>query len=158
MRVIGFDPGAHLGWVALDVARPGARAAWIAAGVLRGEARVRLALELYIEHQPDAVIVEAVEAVYGRDRFGAGMASALLAAERLGGRLYQLAEDHGIPAHTITAAQWRKAITGNGRATDEAIKAAILLRCAGWPKRSNAHERDAAGVAIVGAEQVILGL
>jgi len=54
----------------------------------------------------------------------------------------------GVPVVPLCAADWRRDVCGNGSATDAVIKDAVTRLVRGWPKRSNAHHRDAAGVAL----------
>jgi Holliday junction resolvasome RuvABC endonuclease subunit len=50
-----------------------------------------------------------------------------------------------------TASEWRTAVCRRSNPTDAQVKEAITRLVAGWPSRSNAHHRDAAGVATAAA-------
>jgi Holliday junction resolvasome RuvABC endonuclease subunit len=50
----------------------------------------------------------------------------------------------------FTAREWRKALVGKPNPENNEITPVVLRLVNGWPKRSNNHERDAAGVAAFG--------
>ena len=91
------------------------------------------------------VAVESVEQVFTRARFGASMGTGLVRAARQTGIFVELARARGALVLEVPAARWRKGLTGRGNATDAQIKIALsgLLR----GERTNAHERDALGLA-----------
>ncbi len=161
MKALAFDPGAHCGWTAARQEKLGHLPEALGVGVLdRGVAegrddRVAEALELLMRFKPDVVFVETVNFVYAREGFGADMGGHLVRAARLGGRLYQLAEDHGFPVAEVAAERWRKCIVGNARAENSQIKQVVLVRYGNWPKVSNNHERDGGGLCLFGLEAVL---
>lgn len=161
MKALAFDPGKHAGWAVADLAAAGARGVAVACGILdRGIAdgrdeRVAEGIDLIARHCPDLVLVETVDFVVARERFGADMAGHLVRAARLGGRLFQAAIDHGFEAQEVSAEEWRRALTGTGQPENKAIAEVIRLRYANWPAKSNNHERDAAGLALYGADRAM---
>ena len=161
MRSIGFDPGKHAGWTALELPRAGARANLLGRGILsRGIAdgidhRVEEALELMLRFEIDLVGVEAVDFVVGRKGFGPNMAGHLMRAARLGARIYQVALDHGFAAENVTAELWRRWLVGSPQADNPAIAATMRVRIADGSSRSNNHERDGSGVALFVAERAL---
>lgn len=144
MNILGIDPGATIGFATLrgDL--------WIGDGTTRD-------VQALCEHianpdEPiDLVVVESVKQVYPRARFSSKMATALLLAERQVGEIVATARNAGLDVLEVSAAQWRSAIVGNKAATDAAIKAVVSKRVKDFPKRSNAHVRDAMGCALFGA-------
>lgn len=87
----------------------------------------------------------------------AELASQLATAKELGGGAVEIARFIGYRISLVTPEEWRKALCGDHHADDKMVGAAIPLAIAGWPKRSNPHERDAAGVALYAARRFIAG-
>lgn len=161
MKGMSFDPGAHCGWAAGEQHRPGERVEALGCGVLdRGisdgiDDRVAEAYDLIARFRPDVILVETVSFVFPREGFGPDMAGNLVRASRLGGRIYQLSEDHGYPTAEVSAEQWRKAIVGKASPENNEITPVIMARYLNWPKRSNNHERDAGGLLAFGLDAVL---
>jgi hypothetical protein len=74
-----------------------------------------------------------------------------------------IAEAFGLAVVEIPAGVWRQRLCGRGEgggkrwgstATDAVVKRAIETYVIGWPKVSNAHARDAAGVGVVAFEEM----
>jgi Holliday junction resolvasome RuvABC endonuclease subunit len=76
------------------------------------------------------------------------VAGALMGTTYQAGRLASIAEDRGLASVEMTAADWRREVCGKGAAKDGQVAEAVGRLVSGWPKRSNAHVRDAAGVAL----------
>lgn len=153
MRVLGFDPGAaHTGWVLIEVSGRDER--WIDGGAV---AQIWTVMPKGA-HLRDADIwaVESVAAVAPRDGFGPRMAKYLIDAAKVCGEILAEARVYGRPVVEVTAATWRKAIVGSGRATDAQVAQALALRFGGSMPRSNAHARDAAGCALYAARHAEL--
>ncbi|MGE0711879.1 MAG: crossover junction endodeoxyribonuclease RuvC [Planctomycetota bacterium] len=143
-RVLGIDPGSRVtGWGVVEVAPGSARA--VAWGTLRldPEAPIEVRLEaihrgvaaVLGEHDPGAVAVE--EAFVGRNvrsaiRLAEARAVCLLAARFAG---------HGV--HEVPPALVKKALTGHGQATKEAVRVAVM-RSLGWAEETRAPAYDAA--------------
>lgn len=161
MKALSFDPGAHCGWTAAHADKLGQLPEALGIGILDRthtsgrDARVAEALDLLLRFQPDVVFVETVHFVVPRPGMGSDMAGHLSSAARLGGRLYQLAYDHGFAVAEVTAERWRKIIAGSAQAENARIKGAVLLRYGNWPTTSNNHERDAGGLCAFGLEAAI---
>lgn len=64
------------------------------------------------------------------------------------GILSGMARGRNLEVTPLCAADWRREVVGRGNAEDAAVKDAVTRIVRGWPKRSNAHQRDAAGVAL----------
>jgi Holliday junction resolvasome RuvABC endonuclease subunit len=162
VKALAFDPGAHCGWTAAQQLVPGQRPEALGVGILDrklpsgSDARVAEALELMARFQPDVIFVETVLFVVPRAGLGADMAGHLSSSARLGGRIYQAAEDHGYPVAEVTAERWRKCIVGNARAENADIKRVVLVRYSNWPGRTNNHERDAGGLCAFGLEAALM--
>ncbi len=158
MKVLGCDPGKHLGWAVLDLS--GTRPRYIDGGVyehpfvgladggLGVAAGLWLALYGLASERAELVAVESVQAMYGRARFGIAMANAIQDATRVEERLLAAARAQGIPTATCTAAEARRGIAGAYRAKDATVKEAVLRLIDGLPKRTSAHMRDAAVAAM----------
>ena len=57
----------------------------------------------------------------------------------------------GVPVAMMTAAAWRLALCRTNHPSDATVKRAVSVFVDGLPKRTNCHERDAMGLAIVAA-------
>lgn len=150
MVLLGIDPGAPAkptptnrtpvalhGWCLLDV-QPGERPRWVDAGHDR-EDTVRCHLRT---RGVSCVAVECPARVHTAE---AGMS--LLATAFEAGRFHGCALEMGLVSAVLTAEHWRQRVTGLRSPTDAQVKTA-LARLLTLPARSNAHERDAAGVAL----------
>lgn len=149
MIVIGFDPGATTGWAAIRIV--GQRGIYLDGGTVRGPEGLE-GLELPWAH---FVVYEHVSKIYRRDDFGTGMATALGEASYLAGMIRGIMRGRGIPSAPCSAAEWRKALVGKARASDAEIKATLMPRIAAAPARTNAHVRDAIGVALYGGLRLL---
>jgi hypothetical protein len=84
--------------------------------------------------------------------------TALMNASYVAGGIVRLGKHLGLRVVELAPQQWRTAI-GASRSTkgtdqDAMVRDAIQTLIAGWPKRSNNHVRDAAGVALAAWWQV----
>lgn len=161
MKGMSFDTGKHCAWTAGRLDMPGARVELLGCGELdRGfdqgrDDRVAEALDLLVRFEPDIVFVETVFDVFEREGLTANMAGHLVRAARLGGRIYQLAEDHGFRAEEIAAETWRLRIVGKRSPENREITPVVKLRFLNWPKSSNNHERDAGGLLAYGLDKAL---
>lgn len=152
MIVLGIDPGATIGLALLEVPAVG-RPKWLWHGDTR---RVQRAIasamddaiaSLGVRVPVDAIAVEEVRGyVYEKQR-----GAELFKTSQREGRLIEQAESCGFDPIMVSRADWRKALCGNGSADDAKVKRALTMQVVNMPTRTNAHVRDAAGVAIVGA-------
>jgi len=147
--VLGIDPGPEQsGWM-LVRATGGGAAHYVEAGVV--PSRGRDFARLLSRFQLAAVAVE-------RPRWHAreaspvamrAMAQQLVETMYVAARFIERVRACTPPVHCLElpAAVWRKGLLGNGQSNDAAIKRALapILKL---PKRTNAHERDAGGVAL----------
>jgi len=141
--VLGIDPGpsAH-GWALLRVLDL-QTAEWLALGVDKPDWYDALTLASFAV-RPELVAIERPA--------GGGYSPAtvppLLETAYQAGILAGRALAAGLDVSPLCAADWRREVVGRGNAEDAAIKDAVLRLVTGWPKKSNAHHRDAAGVAL----------
>jgi crossover junction endodeoxyribonuclease RuvC len=149
MVVLGIDPGlANTGFGV--VLRRSGRLAALDGGVIETRAGVpaerRLSLlyqrvyDLLIEHEPDAI---ALEALY----FGQNVATAF-AVGQARGAVMVAAGEHGVPCADYTPQQVKGAVCGSGRAQKEQVQRMVqsLLRLPDPPRPD--HAADALAVAI----------
>jgi Holliday junction resolvasome RuvABC endonuclease subunit len=142
VKVLGIDPGPTTsGWALLawDVS---GRPAYVASGELTsrgGDARALLE-----KWEPEAVAVEKCSGV-----FRGAAAIPLLDTNWVGGMFTGLAIAHGWGVEEIKSAEWRLALTGKRGATDGEVERVLRGHVEGMPapRQTNAHERDALGVA-----------
>jgi|SRR5690606_5922310 len=149
MIVLGIDPGATVGLALIEVPAVG-RPKWIWHDAIREE-ELSLPELQWDEDAPGVIAIEQVEG-YAYDHV---RSKALIQTARLEGRLIEQARAMGYDPGMVSRSQWRKALCGNGSADDAEVKRALELQTVGMPKRTNAHARDAAGVAIVGARMAM---
>ena len=142
MIVLGIDPGPEThGWALLDMSGP--RPKWIDASKSTSDG-MRIVIP---QTAPDLVAVEVPSRVlpFGKPVAQRARGAQLAATSLQAGRILGACDGLGYEAVQIDAATWRKVL---GARTDATIKTAIARLVEGCPKRSNVHERDAAGVAI----------
>jgi hypothetical protein len=150
-RVLAFDPGVHVGAVVLDVDRRTGRASLVTAPeTLTPETCAARLVVLHELHRPDLVGIERAWIVHGHERMGSSYAQGLARENWVGGELAGTAASLGLPVAACDAATWRGALAGSRSATDRLVEQMVRLRCPSWPapRKSNPHERDAAGVAL----------
>lgn len=149
-RVLGIDPGSRVtGWGVVE--RRQGQLCLVAHGTLRlGEGPVseRLAQihqaigSLVCEHEPGAFAIE--EAFLGRNvrsmmRLAEARAVSILAAEL-----------NSVQIHEVPPSLVKKSVTGHGRASKEAVRAAVM-QLLGW-------EQDAAPPAFDASDALAIGL
>lgn len=151
MIVLGVDPGspakptpaaphpepARHGWALVEIL-PDQRPRWVDAGHSTEDAvrcRMRVA---GVSH----VAVECPARVHTAE---AGMS--LLATAFEAGRFHGCALEMGLVSAVLTAEDWRMCVAGSRSPSDAVVKVAIGHLVA-LPRQTNAHERDAAGVAL----------
>ncbi len=139
--VVGFDVGATLG-VAVLVEQWGGFS-YSFAGSMRYGA-IEWARCVALKLSPSLVAIETPSGYIHEHARG----KALLAAARQAGELVGALRADGHTVVECSAVEWRKALCGRGTATDARVKQMVRTRVSNWPARSNAHERDAAGVAM----------
>lgn len=149
MHILAIDPGcaakptlknprpgcALHGWCIVSIL-PGLRPEWLDSGhdeadVIHGRMAARP--EVVVVEQPSRVHTEAANMPLLQTAFAAG-------------QFYGQALERGLAA-TLTAETWRATVTGLRSPSDAQVKAA-LGRMLDLPARSNAHERDACGLAV----------
>lgn len=157
MRILGVD--APQGYALLDVPVIG-QPRVLVIGCLDGADRADELVDVVRRLRPERVAIERPIKAYvgGRgdgegDAAGARRATveSLIAVAHEAGAMWQACRALGVRVVECDAATSRRA-TGAGR-DDAAVRSWVTRIVAGWPERSNAHERDAAVAAIWGARQ-----
>jgi Holliday junction resolvasome RuvABC endonuclease subunit len=93
------------------------------------------------------VAVEKTQGVaYGAK--GAGIVPHLISCARADAMICENARHLGVLVVELTAVEWRKQVCGRPNAKDSQVKTAIAQLVRNWPRVSNPHHRDAAGVAL----------
>lgn len=150
MNILAIDPGcaakptlknprpgcALHGWCIVRIL-PGLRPEWMVCG----HTEATLVLRAMDAH-PDAVVVEQPGRVHTESANMPLLLTAFAAGEFVG-----RASERGLAVSTLTAEVWRATVTGLRAPSDAQVKAA-LGRMLDLPARSNAHERDACGLAL----------
>ena len=147
MRVLGIDPGsAHVGVAVLEF--DGERPIWTEAQTIKpGEATWHWARGKLV-----GIDLVAIE----RPRQGFRPAGGhIIDTSWVGGRVEAFAEVAGIERMILTSYAWRRRLCGNSNAKDHMVKEG-LGEFLDVP-RSNAHTRDAAGVALVAGWEMFCG-
>lgn len=159
LRVTGLDPGS----TATAFARLSVVLVEGALGIAFGECGDIPNEELARWVARDTSDILGIERPEGRvySSKGAGIVPHLLQAANAAGiarGAAEVANETRVAVSVLEcpAVRWRKDVVGKGSATNAEVKAAVLRLVGGWPKRSDNHERDAAGVAIHAAR--VLGL
>lgn len=174
MRVMGIDPSSE-GNTAFCILDTTPRVAMVSLGILTYGGECEELSALIRERRVEALAIEKATTVYGdaddrpedkRRAARMGITAALLAENLLAGMLCREAElrlaDPSCSLKQVALITWpewkkrlgikvprRSKIPGAKRVTKNAVVARVIrMRVAGWPARSNDHERDAAGVAL----------
>lgn len=157
--ILGFDPGSHQSGYALIDVRGGIgmpiTATFIGGGVVVStETPVR---ELLASMNPNVVAVEWVQGIsYGAK--GGGVVPHLIASAAVAGGIEWVALGRGIRTVRLPARDWRRTLFALPHASDKDIAHRLPgLFAAGWPKKSNVHQRDAAGCALACAWSLMAG-
>jgi len=150
MIVLGVDPGAPAkptpgnrapvalhGWCLLDV-QPGERPVWVDAG----HDTTDFVLSRMRDTAPGAVVIERPSRAHTVE-----VNMPLLATAFAAGEFYGRALEQGRTAAVLTAEDWRVCVAGSRSPSDAVVKVAVG-RLVALPRQTNAHERDAAGVAL----------
>jgi len=158
MLVIGVD--APQGWCCLDVVA--GKGTLLGLGNL-DEGEEALELTKYIaRHRPALVVIERPSRVY---YFGKGnsapiqarssIAAGLIATAEVAGELRHACRIAGVKTKMVDADEVRKAWSlnnGTEAQRNDSVARVVGMLIAGWPKRTNTHERDAALAALWGSQ------
>jgi Holliday junction resolvasome RuvABC endonuclease subunit len=168
MIVLSFDPGRAIGHACIDFLAsrgcPGGRPRIIAletietAAAIHGTSPFSRALDIlsaYEPHRAECIVAIETNDTYVTRERNVNPAPFINAA-RIGGELAGYARALGLRVVEVSAHEWRRAIVGKRTASDAEVKAAIG-RIVDLPKQSNAHERDACGVALYAERFIRLG-
>ncbi len=137
--VLGIDPGpTRCGWA--FASREGGRFIYRGGGLV---ASTVAALDALLAAHPSGLV--GLEVVEGY-AFAQARSSALVATSAVAGILEGLAK--GRQLVKLSAASWRRIVLGLRSPTDAQIKEVVGRLVDGLPTRTNAHVRDALGVAI----------
>lgn len=147
MRVLGIDPGsAHVGVAVLefDLQQP----VWIESQKLAPD-------DVTWEWaRPQLVGIDLVAIELPRQGFRAA-GGHIISTSWVGGRVEMAAEVAGVERMRLTSYEWRRRLCGNSNAKDHMVKEALQEFMT--VPRSNAHTRDAAGVALVAGWEMFFG-
>jgi Holliday junction resolvasome RuvABC endonuclease subunit len=158
IRVIGVD--IPRGWSVVDV-EPNGQSTGVAFGELDEGREVEHFAEIVEKYQPAKVAIETPLEPYVHGRGSTGnegqrrsVIVSLISCAILAGRIIDRAWTVARLAAIVTdASKVRKALGIGGRTQtdrDRLVKAYVMTHVRGWPKQSNADERDACAVAIYG--------
>ena len=164
IRVVGID--IPRGWAVIDVV-PNGQSLGVAFGELDEGREVDHFADLACSHRVALAAIETPLEPYVHGRGSKGnegvrrsVIVSLMQCARLAGRMEQKSLELGIRSPICTRAPIvvdadtvRKALGIRGRTRtekDQAVKQYVMMHVRGWPKLSNADERDAACVAIYG--------
>ena len=150
--VIGFDPGATIGACRIDIGGSAARgftAGWIDSSSVRISPNDRF----FVHHMKALIIgcdVVAIEEVSGFPHGKANFVRSkhLTEAAKVGQAIATIAQMLGKPVHQMTAARVRSMLCGRNNPSDPEVKSAVHRLIRNVPGHTNAHERDAALVAV----------
>lgn len=161
-RAVGLDPGpSTTGYGILEMGRDRrGLGRFVACGQIRSSDEFELLAVLDRAGRGALVCVETPSASMraGEDRKAIlSIASELIATSRQAGwiagyvaGLWQASDEPGPAPFTASAEQVRAAIGAGRSPSDAQVKAAVQRWVTDLPKISNAHERDALAVALVG--------
>lgn len=161
-RCLGFDPGLGTTGIALfDV--DDYRVTRVDQLVVSGKSEpgyipgLKFMHELVGKEDPATTLI-AVEVPQGV-MFGNHSAKHVLAGGVLAGKIEGWAIGQGYAVEVASAQEWRTGLGCRGtvaESADSAVAQMIRLRIPSWPKVSNGHARDAAGVALYCLERMKL--
>jgi Holliday junction resolvasome RuvABC endonuclease subunit len=141
VRILGIDPGAHVGWCVVDDGE------WVKAGVEMwlGFPTVATLLSEYSLHGCHKVAIEEPFVRGGTGPAGWAVGECCKVYGYARGRL----EASGIEVVSVAAGDWQKALTGRGRGSKgmSSLVTCAMRDLGVVPKKSNQHQRDAYGVA-----------
>lgn len=149
--VLGIDPGSRAhGWAVLVVGPHSAR--YLDGGHRECSAAdlVRRTIRVECRGPLDLVAVEVPAVLHHLPAVRQVLLTAVSAGAALGA-----ADCFDRLNVRVNPADWRRDVCGHGSARDSTVKDAIDRLVTGWPKRSNVHIRDAAGVALHAAWRVL---
>lgn len=151
VRILGVDPGAkHIGLTVVEMDQEG-HSTWITSQVVKPDkVEPSLFLQFRLEHDASVMGIEIPEGRNGPAVKFIPPTAEIAGAAWMAGKVY------GLTTVRLTAREWRKHIVGKGNASDAEIALALADHME-LPTRSNAHSRDAAGVAIVAGWMTYLG-
>lgn len=144
MQILGIDPGTKKTGVT-ELRFDGSHFHYVWSGHVKND-DVHLRIS--------SVHLVGIEAP-GGSMFGGGARSAnVVRSSYWAGWFACIANGRGCRIVEATANEWRKAIVGRANAKDALIKSKVVPLIVGWPKASNSHVRDAAGMAMYAARMV----
>lgn len=147
MIVLAFDPGTHeTGWCRVDVrgTRPNPITITL---VDLGNVESSVEGVWPLLAGADVVAVEVLRGIAYPVK-GAGIVGSLVSSSAVAGGIVWLARGGRFHVVETTAREWRGVVMGRPQASDAEIGRVIPGLVRGWPRRSNSHARDAAGLAV----------
>lgn len=154
-RVLAFDPGPRECWYARAALGDRGMVIFVDAGMVHSSDDAGIAsLMTSATEEPRALVaVEVPSALH--PRAGATPANLfarskqLMATARAAQRIEDAAHARALDVLELSAGQWRHALVRKNNASNALIKRAVTLFSIGLSKRTNEHQRDALGLAIV---------
>lgn len=153
MIILGIDPGpTECGWMSLSSARDRV-GPWHFDNCGNVESKYAAIRELLDEVQPNVLAVERPKwQDHGRNPVATrAIASNLIETNYVVARIVAMV---GVIVVELPAQTWRLGLIRDRAAKDAQIKRALQALVPGLPKRTNAHERDAGGVALAAARLI----
>lgn len=156
MIVLGIDPGSKkFGWALLSVRREvvGSAPRIRVSHLNRGWSLNEVGMAEALIEAADLVVVEKLQGgLFNRGNRSLAPARDIVGTAFFEGGVIKYAQSRGVSVETIAQCGWRSAI-GVGQQpegfADRAVARAIRAQIEDWPRRrSNVHERDAAGAAL----------
>lgn len=147
MKILGIDPGpAESGWMTIWQRAKGLQFA----NSGNVDSKRRAFTELLDVEKPDVIAIERPKwQDHGRNAVATrAIASNLIETNYVVARFAEIAVARGIKLLEIPAQTWRLGLLRSRSPSDAQIKRVVVALVLGLPTRTNAHERDAGGVAI----------
>lgn len=147
MKILGIDPGpAESGWMTLVKRAKGVQFANCGNVLSKRDAFI----ELLDVESPDVVSIERPKwQDHGKNAVATrAIASNLIETNYVVARFAEIAVARGMKLIEIPAQTWRLGLLRSRSPSDAQIKRVVVELVHGLPSRTNAHERDAGGVAL----------
>lgn len=159
MIILGIDPGpAECGWMSIenDEDAPARSGPWHAHNCGKVASRHVAISKLLAEIRPNVVALERPKwQDHGRNPLATrAIASNLIETNYVVGRIASMVRASDRSLLEIPAQTWRLGLLSVRAPSDAQIKRAVQALLEGLPTQTNAHERDAGGVALAAARLI----
>lgn len=139
--IVSFDPGPSECGYAI-VAPVGRRARYVIAGMVTSS--VDGIMNVLRFGNVERVVIERPRGYIHATYRG----PTLLDTAFVAGLIEGIARSIGLEVRSMSAEQWRRALTGSATATDAVIEGVVRPNVIGMPRVSNPHSRDSLGLAV----------